>query len=260
MTSHSGRHRPDTRAARRAQERRRYLPKSLTPRYALPTAAAAALVLTAAGATVSQPNPFADAGQEIAAVTDDSHDASGPAEPRSKAPVTSAVEQRRTWERQRAQRSKERQERADDRTWAAQDEDSASDDTSGEDWVTPMKEDAVLTSPFGQRDGRLHAGLDYGVEIGTPLRAMGDGEVIAGGPMSGYGTYIDVEYTDGTVSRYGHLDALDADVGEEVEAGDVVALSGNTGDSTGPHLHLEIRPDGDEPIDPAGWLAERGID
>lgn len=254
MTSYSGRHRPDTRAERRARERRRHLPTCLTPRYALPTAATAALVLTAAGATVSQPSPFAEKREEVADVAGGSRVSSGPTQSPPTAGTSAASEQRREWERQRAQRSTQRDE---DRAAAPREE--SSEDDSGDDWVKPL-EGATLTSPFGQRDGRLHAGLDYGTDIGTPLKAMGDGEVVAGGPMSGYGIYIDVEYTDGTVSRYGHLDSLESSVGDEVEAGEVVARSGNTGDSTGPHLHLEIHPEGGEPIDPAGWLAERDID
>ena len=95
--------------------------------------------------------------------------------------------------------------------------------------------------------------------MGTPLKAMGSGTVIGAGPMSGYGIYIDIKYTDGSVSRYGHLTSVSASVGQQVSPGDVVALSGNTGRSTGPHLHMEIHPGGGEPIDPAGWLAERGI-
>ncbi len=82
---------------------------------------------------------------------------------------------------------------------------------------------------------------------------MSSGTVIAAGPMSGYGVYIDVKYWDGSVSRYGHLSSVSASVGQQVAAGDVVALSGNTGRSTGPHLHMEIRPGGGGAIDrPAG--------
>lgn len=272
MTSYTGRHRPSPRAEHRAQERRP-LPKRLKAPYVLPGAAVVALGLTAAGATVAQHSPFAmtePKGVAASLPTDRASDEGASSGHESGTRDTATSTWRRSdaaaadQERERAQRSTQRRERADD--WAAaqqarRQEQAAKEEQedSEDDWVKPV-EDAVFSSPFGERDGRLHAGQDYATPIGTPLKAMGDGEVIAGGPMSGYGTYIDVEYTDGSVSRYGHLDSLDASIGDEVDAGDVVAHSGNTGDSTGPHLHLEIHPDGDDPIDPAGWLAERGID
>lgn len=293
MSTYSGRHRPPTRAERRSLQRRSSLPKSLTPAYALPTAAAVALALTAAGATAAQSTPFGDLGTtamsggeaaegaavllEDADVTEsartqvdaDSRDASALTERRPEATVIGTEDRE---EEERAARSESRDERsgsdedsedrADSRSDDDSDEESNEDSDSSESsasWVKPLA-NAVFTSPYGHRWGRLHAGQDYAADIGTPLRSMGTGEVIAAGPMSGYGKYIDIRYTDGTVSRYGHIDSFSASVGDEVSPGDVVAKSGNTGQSTGPHLHLEIRPGGGEPIDPAPWLAERGID
>ncbi|MDN5746324.1 MAG: M23 family metallopeptidase, partial [Nocardioidaceae bacterium] len=139
---------------------------------------------------------------------------------------------------------------------AAPTEDGAEESASG--WARPL-EGASLTSGYGFRWGRLHAGQDYSASIGTPLRAMGAGTVVGAGPMSGYGIYIDIQYADGSVSRYGHLSSVAAVAGQQVAAGEAVAYSGNTGRSTGPHLHMEIRPGGGETINPTGWLAERGI-
>ena len=125
-------------------------------------------------------------------------------------------------------------------------------------WRLPIT-NPVKTSPFGYRWGRLHAGEDFAVSIGTPLAAMSTGTVVYAGPMSGYGNMVDVRYWDGTVSRYGHMSSVSVNVGEAVEPGQIVGRSGNTGHSTGPHLHLEIHPNGGQPIDPLPWLASHHV-
>ena len=306
MSTYTGRHRPPTRAERRAIERRSRLPKALTPAYALPTGVAVTLALTAAGATAAQSSPFSgvpadgaqaaltapsggqdDSGTNAVSLLEDpevaesarsevaaeSRNSSGLTERRRAATETVARDQGREQERERAARSEARQERAEKKreqkraekaeeerssagsSWSA----DSSSEANAEGWVRPL-DSGSLSSGFGQRWGRMHSGLDYSVPVGTPLKAMNDGTVVGAGPMSGYGNYIDIEFEDGTVSRYGHLDSVSASTGQQVSAGDVVALSGNTGQSTGPHLHLEIHPDGGQPIDPAGWLDERGID
>jgi murein DD-endopeptidase MepM/ murein hydrolase activator NlpD len=113
-----------------------------------------------------------------------------------------------------------------------------------------------LTSGFGQRSGKLHAGQDIGVPTGTPVHAIKAGTVIAAGPADGYGIAVYLEHTGGVVSRYGHLSAIQVRRGQVVDRGDVIALSGNTGTSTGPHLHLEIRIAG-SPVDPLPYLPSR---
>ena len=125
-------------------------------------------------------------------------------------------------------------------------------------WRLPIT-NPVMTSPFGYRWGRLHAGEDFAVSIGTPLAAMSTGTVTFAGAQSGYGNMVEVRYWDGTVSRFGHMSRVSVNVGEAVEPGQIVGLSGNTGHSTGPHLHLEIRPQGGQPIDPLPWLASHHV-
>ncbi|MBJ8348457.1 M23 family metallopeptidase [Antrihabitans sp. YC2-6] len=118
---------------------------------------------------------------------------------------------------------------------------------------------AILTSGFGERWGSLHAGIDLAGPIGTPIGAVMDGTVIEAGPASGFGLWVRVQHADGTISVYGHVNDILSTVGQHVRAGDVIATIGNRGQSTGPHLHLEIWLPGGQKIDPLGWLAEHGV-
>jgi murein DD-endopeptidase MepM/ murein hydrolase activator NlpD len=125
-------------------------------------------------------------------------------------------------------------------------------------WRLPIT-NPVTTSGFGYRWGLLHAGEDFAVSIGTSLAAMSTGTVIYAGPESGYGILVEVRYWDGTISYYGHMSHVLVNVGQGVEPGHIVGLSGNTGHSTGPHLHLEIHPHGGQAVDPMPWLAAHHI-
>ncbi len=122
--------------------------------------------------------------------------------------------------------------------------------------VVPV--DGPVTSPFGSRWGRLHAGLDFGVPVGTPVRAATDAVVVSVAyDAGGNGTHLTLQLADGTTAVYGHLSQALVTAGP-VTAGQVIGLSGNTGHSTGPHLHFELRT-GDAPFDPRPWLAARGV-
>lgn len=135
-------------------------------------------------------------------------------------------------------------------------------------WIMPVT-GYVLTSGYGMRDGVLHPAQDFAVPIGTPVRAMSSGTVIYAGPESGYGNLLVLQYWDGTVSKYGHLNSFLVHAGQSVNAGQVVAYSGNTGYSTGPHVHIEIYPHGGglDPsapwgqgsVDPMVWLRAKGL-
>ena len=118
--------------------------------------------------------------------------------------------------------------------------------------------DATRTSGFGWRWGRMHNGLDYGADIGTPLYAVAQGTVATAGWNSGLGYHVKVTLLTGETVVYGHMSQIDVSVDDKVEAGTVIGEVGSTGRSTGAHLHLEVRT-ADGPIDPAGWLdARRG--
>jgi murein DD-endopeptidase MepM/ murein hydrolase activator NlpD len=127
-----------------------------------------------------------------------------------------------------------------------------------ERWNMPIK-GAVFTSGFGWRWGRMHEGDDFGTPVGTPLASMSTGTVLFAGWEGGYGNKVEIQYWDGTVSVYGHMSQISVSVGDSVSPGDIVGLSGNTGHSTGPHLHLEIHPGGGAAIDPAPWLHDHGL-
>lgn len=119
--------------------------------------------------------------------------------------------------------------------------------------------EGVFTSGFGPRWGSFHSGVDIANVNGTPILAVMDGTVIDSGPAQGYGNWIRIRHEDGSVSVYGHMDSLYASVGQVVHAGELIAGMGSQGFSTGSHLHFEIHPDGNTPVDPATWLAERGV-
>lgn len=115
-----------------------------------------------------------------------------------------------------------------------------------------------ITSGFGWRWGRLHAGLDFGVPVGTPVLAAADGVVAyAGWIEGGYGNLVEIKHADGAITRYGHNSSVSVKVGEKVKQGQVIASSGSTGFSTGPHVHFEIRPNGVDAVDPLTKLPPR---
>lgn len=103
----------------------------------------------------------------------------------------------------------------------------------------------IITSRFGYRSSGLHTGLDIAASKGTPIKAVADGVVTYSGTSStGYGKYVVISHGGGIQTYYCHCSALYVEAGEEVAQGEVIAAVGSTGNSTGPHLHLEIRANG----------------
>lgn len=119
-------------------------------------------------------------------------------------------------------------------------------------FIYPL-EGGRFTSPFGMRWGRLHAGVDWACSIGTPVKASSDGIVIQAGWMNGYGNCVTISHANGMATRYGHMSQVKVQVGQKVSQGELVGLSGNTGRSTGPHLHFEIHKNGTA-TDPLPYL------
>lgn len=118
---------------------------------------------------------------------------------------------------------------------------------------------APITSDFGWRihpiygTRRLHAGTDFGVDEGTPVHAADGGVVVEAGWVSGYGYTVIIDHGNGMSTLYAHNSEVAVSPGQTVSKGQVVSYSGNTGGSTGPHLHFEVRING-EPTDPMGYL------
>ena len=110
-----------------------------------------------------------------------------------------------------------------------------------------------VTSGFGMRWGRMHTGIDIAVPTGTPVLASASGTVVYAGWMSGYGNLVAVDHGGGLSTSYAHNSSVLVSVGQHVEQGDVVSISGSTGHSTGPHVHFEVRVNG-APVDPLLYL------
>ena len=102
----------------------------------------------------------------------------------------------------------------------------------------------TVTSEFGQRWGRLHAGIDLADPTGTTIYASDGGTVIRASYFGGYGNCVEIDHENGRVTRYGHCSAILVSEGDKVYQGQPIALVGSTGNSTGPHLHFEIILDG----------------
>ena len=111
----------------------------------------------------------------------------------------------------------------------------------------------TLTSTFKWRWGRMHKGIDWAVPKGTAVRASCGGTVVSAGWSGGYGNCITIRHPDGKQTRYGHLSKILVSAGQKVDQGQKIALSGNTGRSTGPHVHFEILVNGTQ-VNPLKYL------
>jgi murein DD-endopeptidase MepM/ murein hydrolase activator NlpD len=110
-----------------------------------------------------------------------------------------------------------------------------------------------VTSPFGYRWGRLHAGIDIGVPYGTPIHAAAAGTVVLAAWTGGYGNYTCIDHGGGLATCYAHQSSYAVSTGAQVSQGQVIGYVGSTGHSFGAHLHFEVRINGN-PVDPLGYL------
>ncbi|MEU4079588.1 M23 family metallopeptidase [Streptomyces venezuelae] len=135
-------------------------------------------------------------------------------------------------------------------------------------WVKPVS--AYTLSASYNQGGAMwahkHSGQDFAVPTGTSVKAAGAGTVVKAGPNGGgdgpaYGNAIVVKHANGTYSQYAHLSKIKVHIGQKVMAGQQIALSGNTGNSSGPHLHFEIRttPNYGSAVNPAAFLRSHGV-
>ncbi|HZC25676.1 MAG TPA: M23 family metallopeptidase [Actinopolymorphaceae bacterium] len=127
-------------------------------------------------------------------------------------------------------------------------------------WVLPVRS-FRLTAGFGQAGGMWvadHTGQDFAAPMGTPIRAVGDGEIISAAYDGPYGNRIVIRHTDGTETWYCHMSGY-AHRSGWVRAGETIGYLGATGNTTGPHLHFEVHPNGGDAIDPLPWLRRLGL-
>lgn len=131
-------------------------------------------------------------------------------------------------------------------------------------WRPPVTSGYTLTSGYGWRTSPtvggadFHTGQDFARSTGSPVAAVSRGVVAYAGWSGSYGNLVRVRHAHGVESWYAHLSTVDVRVGTQVRVGDQLGEVGSTGNSTGPHLHLEIRVD-DQPTDPVPWLTRRGV-
>ncbi|MEV7559459.1 M23 family metallopeptidase [Streptomyces sp. NPDC089795] len=135
-------------------------------------------------------------------------------------------------------------------------------------WDKPL-EKYTLSATFG-KGGNMwshkHSGQDFAVPVGTPVKAAAAGTVVKAGPNGGgdgpaYGNAIVIKHANNTYSQYAHLSKIQIKVGQKVKASQRIALSGNTGNSSGPHLHFEIRttPNYGSAVNPVAFLRTNGV-
>jgi murein DD-endopeptidase MepM/ murein hydrolase activator NlpD len=130
-------------------------------------------------------------------------------------------------------------------------------DRIGQDYLWPLE--GRISSPFGWRTisvagNRFHGGIDIAAPTGTPVRATRGGVVTRAGWVGAYGFLVVVDHGAGWETRYAHLSRIDVVVGQRLAQAAVVGLVGSTGASTGPHLHFEVRREG-QALDPLAFLA-----
>jgi len=126
---------------------------------------------------------------------------------------------------------------------------------SASGFIWPIHGTSTISSTFGMRHGKLHAGFDIPAVTGTPIIASRDGRVLSTGYSGGYGLSVIVEHRNGFITRYSHCSAILIKKGDFVRSGQVIAFVGSTGHSTGSHLDFEIRFRG-VPLNPLDYMPE----
>lgn len=136
--------------------------------------------------------------------------------------------------------------------------------SSGSGFTAPV-DGASVTTPY-RASGAMwssgyHTGVDFAASLGTSVKSVGAGTVVSSGWGGSYGNEVVIQHADGTYSQYAHLSSLSVSSGESVSGGQQIGLSGSTGNSSGPHLHFEIRtgPSYGSDVDPVAYLRQHGV-
>lgn len=217
-------------------------------------------VVTAGDAAVDNINAQADAQQEAAQVAAARSQTEERAVERAEKAKKQAQEEKRKAEAARKAAAKKAEEKKAQRA----DRSEVRTTLSGSGYVAPISGSYVST-PYKASSGLWssgsHTGIDFHAASGTAVHAVGAGTVVEAGWGGAYGNNVVLKMDDGTYTQYGHLSSIGVSVGQKVTAGQQIALSGNTGNTTGPHLHFEARtgPDYGSDIDPIAYLRSHGV-
>lgn len=141
---------------------------------------------------------------------------------------------------------------------------SGSTEANGSGWSAPLANANVTTqyrASGASWSSGYHTGSDFQAASGTPVLAIGPGTVVSAGNSGSYGNEVVIQHEDGMYSQYAHQSSLNVSVGETVTGGQQIGLSGSTGNSTGPHLHFEVRtgPSYGSDVDPVAYLRQHGV-
>uniref|UniRef100_A0AAU3GSD0 Peptidoglycan DD-metalloendopeptidase family protein n=1 Tax=Streptomyces sp. NBC_01401 TaxID=2903854 RepID=A0AAU3GSD0_9ACTN len=152
--------------------------------------------------------------------------------------------------------------KAEDTTATTADPGASENDSSG--WSAPVENPNVTTqyrASGASWSSGYHTGSDFQAASGTSVRAIGQGTVVSAGWSGSYGNEIVIQHEDGMYSQYAHLSSLEVSAGQTVTGGQQIGLSGTTGNSTGPHLHFEVRtgPSYGSDVDPIAYLRSHGV-
>ena len=156
-------------------------------------------------------------------------------------------------QRQRELEQKKKEEEAKQRQYKVTSRGGNYSRASSQGTRFPLASYVYVSSPYGQRWGKLHTGIDLAASSGTHVYAWKSGTVTLSSWAGGYGNCILVKHSDGTTSRYAHLSGYNCSVGDKVAAGKLIGYVGSTGNSTGPHLHFEVIINGST-VNPAPYL------
>ncbi|SCE53576.1 LysM peptidoglycan-binding domain-containing M23 family metallopeptidase, partial [Streptomyces sp. OspMP-M43] len=141
---------------------------------------------------------------------------------------------------------------------------TGSSEATGSGWSAPLANANVTTqyrASGASWSSGYHTGSDFQAASGTPVLAIGPGTVVSAGNSGSYGNEVVIKHEDGMYSQYAHQSSLNVSVGQTVTGGQQIGLSGSTGNSTGPHLHFEVRtgPSYGSDVDPIAYLRQHGV-
>ncbi|MGW4253451.1 LysM peptidoglycan-binding domain-containing M23 family metallopeptidase [Streptomyces californicus] len=153
---------------------------------------------------------------------------------------------------------------ADDSEGSDKSAQTGSSEATGSGWSAPLANPNVTTqyrASGASWSSGYHTGSDFQAASGTPVLAIGPGTVVSAGNSGSYGNEVVIKHEDGMYSQYAHQSSLNVSVGQTVTGGQQIGLSGSTGNSTGPHLHFEVRtgPSYGSDVDPIAYLRQHGV-